>query len=347
MNQKGLKIAILSLFTAFSFNATASSAYSNTNKLIKELHKSESFKTEYEDGGILYRKKYEGIQEKNQVPFSKEAIADNDVIPCFTGDENLSTMVSGDKRKFHEIFGVVGGEGTVNEELSTATGTALQYDGTSIKSFNEIQNNIVEGYRDNGGMRRYCNAKQLQGSGEGEYDVPREYCEAGMETSIFYSSLTDPFGNTPECKLTLDTNIRIDEVRYLRQAISPDNSTGLTYNNYSMGNGLVRCTLKNGQLKLEMLENPPESSTCNAAQYALSPCCNPITGFGCVAQYCQYGADLHCKGQDLPNTGSCDFRRNITTFVKGIVTLTTDDGGQGTFKCQENGNWSTISVTGC
>jgi hypothetical protein len=346
MFKKGINLGVILLFLMYSINAF-SSAYSNTNRLIKELHKTESFHSEYEEGGINHRKKYEGIQEKNQVPFSKEAVSEGDVIPCFNGDENLSTMVSGTQRKFHEIYGVVGGEGTVNSDLGTSVGDAIPYDGTSIKSFNEIQDNLVQNYRSNTGSRRYCNAKQLEGSGNGEYDVPREYCEAGMETEIFYSSLTDPFGNNPQCRLTLDTSIKIDEIRYLRQAISPDNYSGLTYNNVSMGNGLVRCTLKNGSLRLQMLENPIESVTCDAAQYAITPCCNQITGFGCVAQYCQYGADLHCKGQELPNIGSCNFKRNITTFVKGIVTLTDNSGGLGTFKCQESGNWSVLTSAGC
>ena len=173
-----------------------------------------------------------------------------------------------------------------------------------------------------------------------------------LQLVVFLGGVEDPYtGKIPSCKLVLDTNIKIDEVRYLRQIISPDNNSGTSENNYSMGNGLVKCSVKNGGLYLEMLENPTVTTSCDETNYNTfnggKGCCNPITGFGCNAQYCQYGADKHCKGENIPDIGSCKFDSKIITFVKGVVTLDADNGGNATFKCQENGSWLTVSSNSC
>ena len=354
MITKNITIMIaLSVFLMHStmLFAEAVLPYSKENKLHKEFHSKESFRAEYEEGGTNYNKKYNGIQEKNGVAFSKEGVADGDVISCLSGNENMSSR-NGNNRKFHEIYGMVGQEGTVLSANGTSKGDQTPYDMTSIKSFDEIQSNYGSGYRDNSGLRRYCNSEKLKGGGNGEYDVAKIYCEAGMETSSFIGFVEDPYTlKVPTCKLTLDTNIKIDEVRYLRQVISPDNTTGSVDDNYSMGNGLVKCSVRNGNLYLEMLENPTLSDSCNETNFATfdggKGCCNTITGFGCNAQFCQYGSDKHCKGQDIPSIGSCLFKSKALIFVKGIITLSTESGGSGTFKCLESGNWLVQSTTGC
>jgi hypothetical protein len=349
--KKILIIAICSLFCLGSLSSATVIPYSKENKVYKEFHKLNTYSAEYENGGNKYRKNYEGEQEKNGVSYSKEGISDGDVIACFSSNENLATR-KGNNRKFHEIYGMVGEEGTVLSKVGSTKGANTPYDMTSIKSFDAIQENLTNGFRDNGTIQRYCNSKQLQGSGNGEYDTPKIYCEAGMETTNFIGLVEDPYtGKIPTCKLTLDSDIRIDDVRYLRQVISPDNTSGDDAENYSMGNGLVKCAIKNGSLFLEMLDNPEETTSCNELTYSTinsgKGCCNPITGFGCNAQFCQYGSDKHCKGESIPSIGSCTFKSTATVFVKGILTLSTESGGSGTFKCLETGNWLVQSTTGC
>jgi len=354
MNKSIVKKIVLSVFLMHSVSMLASSVlpYSTENKLNKELHKGQAYASDYEDGGSNYRKKYNGLQEKNGVPYSKEGVADGDIIPCLTGAENLAAR-DGNKRKFHNIYGVVGGEGTVLEAIGTTKGDKTPYDMTSIKNFDEIMLGYADGFRDNGTLQRYCNAPQLKNGGNGEYDVDRIYCDAGMETTSFLGFVEDPYTlKVPTCKLTLDTDIKIDEVRYLRQVVAPDNLTGSVVDNYSMGNGLVKCSVKNGKTFLELLDNPIISTSCNETNFTTfdngKGCCNPVTGFGCNAQFCQYGADKYCEGETLPQVGSCKFNSKATIFVKGLITVTSESGvGLGTFKCLENGTWLTQAVSGC
>lgn len=314
----------------------------NQNKLYKEFHKYQTYHRDYEEGGSNYNKKYEKEQEKNGVSYSKERITEGDVITCFSGNENLASK-NGNKRKFHDIYGTVG-ENTVKNANAEST---IPYDMTSIKSFQEIQEGFNKGYRDNNQTKRYCNSKDLKNGNDGDYDVEKIYCEAGMETTKFLGLVEDPYTlKIPTCQLTLDTDIKIDQVRYLRQVVSPDNSSGDVDDNYSMGNGLVKCSVKNGKLFLEMLENPKVTETCNNSTFSSfdGGCCNPTTGFGCNAQFCQYGANKYCDGKTLPNSGSCEFESKARIFVKGILKVTSKDGsGEGTFKCLENGLWSNIT----
>jgi hypothetical protein len=348
-----IKKIVLSIFlmnTAGLF-ASAVIPYSKENKLHKEFHASQSYKSEYDSGGSNYSKKYNGLQEKNEVAFSKEGVADGDVISCLAGNGNLSTRV-GNKRKFHEVYGMVGEEGTVLTENGTTKGDKTPYDMTSIKNFDEIQGGYNSAYRGNSSLERFCNSPQLKNGGDGEYDVDKIYCEAGMETTSFIGFTEDPYTlEVPTCKLTLDTDIKIDEVRYLRQVISPDNNSGDIDDNYSMGNGLVKCSVKNGSLYLEMLDNPVLTDSCNPSNFATydggKGCCNPTTGFGCNAQFCQYGSDKHCKGKNIAPVGSCTFKSEALIFVKGIITLSSENGGSGTFKCLESGDWLVQSTTGC
>lgn len=309
--------------------------YDYKNIIKKEMHIMETHKPDYEGNGIYAKKQYGTNTEKNGVQFVEEQVAEGDIIPCEDGEENLNTekFAGVNKiRKMHNVMGVVG------ENYSGTVTNGIQYDMTSIKSYGQSRSDLVKGYRDNVKNGRYCKPKNLTSN----YDVPREYCEAGQLTSFFYSSTTDAYGKRPKCQLTLDTNIKVDEIRYLRQVIAPEtNFTG----NYSIGNGIVKCVIKNGIPKIELFSNPPESNTCNPTTYQIAPCCNPITGFGCDAQYCQYGDQKHCKGQTVPNIGSCVFKSKTIAFVKDEVKFTSinDSSKNAVFSCQENGSWKLVS----
>ncbi len=339
---------LLSLFCGLSMVEISASSvvpYSKENKVYKEMHKSQTYMSEYEKGGSNYLKKYENDTDSI---FSKEGYADGDIIPCWDGEGNIAAR-NGNSREFHDIYGKVG-DTTIAYSHS---GHKTPFDMTSINSFDEINKKYVDKFRSNGDNLRYCHSKKLKNGGNGEYDVDKIYCEAGMETTVFLGDVEDPYtGKVPSCKLVLDTNVKIDEVRYLRQIIAPDNTSGSSEDNYSMGNGLVKCTVKADGLYLEMLENPVKTTTCDKTNYNTFDggrgCCNPITGFGCNAEYCQYGADKHCKGETIQDVGSCKFESKIITFVKGVTTVESANGvGSATFKCQENGSWLKLSSSGC
>lgn len=311
--------------------------YDYNNIIKKEMHIMETHKPDYEGNGIYAKKQYGTNTEKNGVQFVEEQVAEYDIIPCESGEENLSSeSYSGihKKRKMHDMMGIVG------ENYNGQISNDIKYDMTSIKGYEESRKKLVEGYRKNVKNGRYCRPKSLSS----EYDVPKEYCEAGQVTPIFYSGYPDAYGRRPQCQLTLDTNIKIEEIRYLRQVVAPETSTS---GNYSIGNGIVKCVIKNGIPKIELFSNPHTSTSCDSNSYKISPCCNPVTGFGCDAQYCQYGADKHCKGQNIPNIGSCVFKSKTIAFVKDEVTFKPSNDPtntkKATFSCQENGSWKLIS----
>ncbi len=309
--------------------------YDYNNIIKKEMHIMETHRPDYEGNGKYAKKQYGTNTEKNGVQFVEEQVAEGDVIPCESGEENLNTesyIGATKKRKMHDIMGLVG------ENYNGTITNGIKYDMTAIKGYGESRTGLVKGYRDNVKNGRYCKPKSLTSN----YDIPREYCEAGQQTGIFYSGYPDAYGRRPQCQLTLDTNIKVDEIRYLRQVISPESSTS---GNYSIGNGIVKCVIKNGIPKIELFSNPTISTNCTPTSYQVAPCCNPVTGFGCDAQYCQYGADKHCKGQNVPNIGSCVFKSKTIGFVKDEVKFTSinDSSKSAVFSCQENGSWKIIS----
>ncbi len=307
--------------------------YKNITK--KEMHIMETHRPDYEGNGIYANKQYGTNTEKNGVKFVEEQVSEGDVIPCEDDEKNLSSesYSNGSKiREMHNIMGVVG------ENYNGQITNGIQYDMTSIKGYSESRTGLVKRYRDNIKTGRYCKPKNLTSN----YDIPKEYCEAGQVTNFFYSKYKDAYGRQPKCQLTLDTNIKVDEIRYLRQVISPETNIS---GNYSIGNGIIKCVIKSGIPKIELFNNPKESNNCDANSYKITPCCNPVTGFGCDAQYCQYGSEKHCKGEDVPNIGSCVFTSKTIAFVKDEVKFTSknDSSKNAVFSCQENGNWKLVS----
>jgi hypothetical protein len=368
MIKKSFYLMILFVnFVSLNLSASDSTAiYNNKNKSVPKMFLSEQDKKRYETNGDRNLQVYEEGDTINGIPLAKEPITDitdDNVVPCHDGEINLSTKlektVNGNTltiRKMHEIYGIPENGKSTGTSAATSSygGKKIGLDSTSLPEYGTIISNLVSKREENTKTGRYCTAKKLNDTNtyekendEGQYDTPREYCKAGELSEVFYSSFEDPYGKKPSCRLTLDTDIRIDDIRFLRQAIAPDSfiNNG-DYDNYSIGNGIVKCTLLNGTPTLTMIENPPESLSCTPTTYATAPCCNPLTGFGCEAQFCQYGANKHCKGQELPSQGSCNFKNDITLAVKDVVTLT-DGSGVGKFKCLENGNWQTINISGC
>ncbi|MBB1508018.1 hypothetical protein H5203_21480 [Pseudoalteromonas sp. SG41-1] len=256
-----LTIMVLSSFSIYAENINEDVLKYDSNKigsLKKDLSVGQNFEEEYKTG-IFSEHKYKNVP-LNELLTKK--IFEGDVFECDTGEKNLNTF-SGtthggeQKRVIHDVWGYVGDNDTV---VLGDMSKAMIYDSTSLYGGNQdlsgvnagieaISKRMIEVYRKNTTNGRFCKTADLREVGE-YIGVSKGFCSAGLE-SVEFLGVADELGNQPECKFILDKNIKVGELRFIRQL-----------HNSIYVSGFVECSIENEVpvLKVRDLESLSNSS---------------------------------------------------------------------------------------